>query len=141
MVRFVSILTSTAVILAVTIVPALAQTQQPAPRPVPGAPAPAPEVKPKQVEGTVKKVDPAAKTVEVSSGLLGILGATLEVTSETKIQVDGKQASIAEISEGAKVKASYETRDGKNLATSIDVMPAAEEKKSGTPARPAPRTQ
>lgn len=34
----------------------------------------------------------------------------------------GKEGSIADIHEGAKVKASYESRDGKNVAKSIDVI-------------------
>ncbi|HEV8674575.1 MAG TPA: hypothetical protein VGX21_11050, partial [Methylomirabilota bacterium] len=103
----------------------LAQTQAPPPsRPAPaGPPAAAPE-KPttKEVQGTVKKVDAAARSVQVSSGLLGIFGATLEVTDETKINVQGKEGAITDIREGAKVKASYESRDGKNVAKSIDVM-------------------
>jgi Cu/Ag efflux protein CusF len=135
--RLVSVLTMTALIVAAAAAPVLAQAQ-PAPRPAPGAPAADP--RPKQVEGTVKKVDPAANTVQVSSGLLGIMGATLEVTGETQIQVEGKQGSLADIREGAKVKASYETRNGKNVAKSIDVMPA-EAEKTGAPKAPAPKTQ
>ena len=41
------------------------------------------------------------------------------------------------IREGAKVKASYESRDGKNVAKSIDVMAAEDKDKSAAPARPA----
>jgi Cu/Ag efflux protein CusF len=93
--------------------------------------------KPKEVEGTVKKVDPAARSVQVSSGLLGIFGATLEVTDQTKINVQGKDGSLADIREGAKVKASYESRDGKNVAKSIDVMAAEEKDKAVAPVRPA----
>jgi hypothetical protein len=53
-----------------------AQTQAPsyAP-PVPGAPPVPSETITKNVEGTVQKVDPAAKSVRVSSGPLGALGA------------------------------------------------------------------
>jgi Cu/Ag efflux protein CusF len=134
--RLVSVLTMTALIVAAAAAPVLAQAQ-PAPRPAPGAPAADP--RPKQVEGTVKKVDPAANTVQVS-GLMGIMGTTLEVTRETQIQVEGKQALLADIREGAKVKASYETRDGKNVAKSIDVIPAAAEQPAA-PKGPAPKTQ
>ncbi len=146
MVRFLTVLAASAASLALVVAPVMAQTQTPTPRPAPGAPgaAPAPGVeKPsmKEVEGTVKKVDPAAKSVQVSSGLLGLFGATLEVTDDTKIQVQGKEgASLADIQEGAKVKASYESRDGKNLAKRIEVMPAEEKTSSpaGSPARPLP---
>jgi hypothetical protein len=139
--RFLTAVASIAALVALVVAPAIAQTQSPTPAP-PSAtprPAPAPEKsmpeKAKEVEGTVKKVDPAKKEVQVSSGLLGIFGATLEVTDATKINVQGKDGSLADIREGAKVKASYESRDGKNVAKSIDVMPA--EDKSAAPARPA----
>ena len=35
----------------------------------------------------MKKVDPAAESVQISPGLLGLLGATMQVTGETKIDV------------------------------------------------------
>jgi len=76
------------------------------------------------LEGAVKKVDPGAGTVQISSGLLGIFGRTLEVNSSTQIQVEGRQGSLADLQEGAKIKASYESREGKNVATRIEVMPA-----------------
>jgi Cu/Ag efflux protein CusF len=137
--RFLTVMVWILAMLALVAAPVLAQTQAPSAspaRPAPGAPAAekAPE-KPKEVEGTVKKVDPATKSVQVSSGLLGLFGATLEVDDQTKINVQGKdKGSIADIQEGAKVKASYESRDGKNVAKTIDVM--AEDKPSA-PARPS----
>ncbi len=136
--RFLMVLALATAIVTLVVGPVTAQTQRPqvAP-PVPGEPAAAaPEKATKEVQGTVKKVDPAAKSVQVSSGPVGVLGATLNVTDETKISVQGKEGSIADIREGAKVKASYETRDGKNMAKSIEVM-AAEEKKESSPERPA----
>lgn len=141
--RFLTAVASILALLALVVAPALAQTQAPAPpgppaRPAPGAGAITPE-KPttKEVEGTVKKVDPTAKSVQVSSGLLGLFGATLEVTDQTKISVEGKDGALSDIREGARVKASYESRDGKNVAKSIDVMAAEEKDKPAAPARPA----
>jgi Cu/Ag efflux protein CusF len=136
--RFLTAVASIVALLALVVAPALAQSQAPAP---PSAtPRPMPEKampeKAKEVEGTVKKVDPATKSVQVSSGLLGIFGATLEVTDQTKINVQGKDGSLSDIREGARVKASYESRDGKNVAKSIDVM-AAEEKPQQAAPRPA----
>ena len=136
--RFLTAVASIVALLALVVAPVLAQTQSPAP---PSAtPRPAPEKampeKAKEVEGTVKKVDPATKSVQVSSGLLGIFGATLEITDQTKINVQGKDGALSDIREGAKVKASYESRDGKNLAKSIDVMPAEEKDKAVAPVRP-----
>jgi Cu/Ag efflux protein CusF len=112
----------------------VAQTQQPPPAPSrpmtpPSAAAPEPprEV---QIEGTVSKVDPLAKTLGVSTGLFGLLGATVRVADDTQIRIQGQPATLVDIKEGARVKASYEVRDGKNLAKSIEVMP--EEKKQST---------
>jgi hypothetical protein len=71
-------------------------------------------------------VDPATKSVQVSAGLLGLFGATLEVSDETKINVEGKNGSLTDIREGAKVKASYEAfsdrfcRPPKLLPPSVD---------------------
>jgi Cu/Ag efflux protein CusF len=133
--RFLAILASATVLVTLAVVSVTAQSQAPqyAP-PVPGAPPAPAETISKEVEGTVKKVDPAAKSVEVSSGLLR--GATMSVTDETKITVQGKEGSLADIREGAKVKASYESRGGKNVAKSIEVTAAADQERS--PARPAP---
>lgn len=77
-------------------------------------------------EGKVKKVNPAARTLEVSIGPWGLWGKTLEVTDGTQIRIEGRQATLADIPEGAKVKASYETRVGKNFATRIDLAPMSE---------------
>jgi Cu/Ag efflux protein CusF len=114
-------------IVAIAAMSALAQTPS-VPPPGPGtvpAPSGAPAPGPSEVEGTVSKVDSATQTVRVSSGLLGMFGRTLEVTGSTDIQVEGRQASLADIREGAKVKAAYEQRDGKNVATRIEVVPAS----------------
>jgi Cu/Ag efflux protein CusF len=128
--RYLTVLASVLAVLSLVVAPAMAQTQPPpaAPaRPAPATPAtpaaPSAE-RPKEVEGTVKKVDAATRSVQVSSGLLGLFGATLEVTDDTKISVQGRDGSIADLREGAKVKAAYESRDGKNVARSIDVMPS-----------------
>ena len=76
------------------------------------------------LEGSVKKVDPAAGMLQVSSGPLGMFGRTLEVNDGTDIQVEGRKGTLADLQEGAKVKASYEARDGRNVATRIEVVPA-----------------
>lgn len=120
-----------AVILLVA--PALAQTQPPA-RPAPAAPA-APKTH--EVEGTVSEVKPSEKTVKVSSGLFGLMGATVQVNEQTKIRVDGKDAALTELKEGAKVKATYESQDGKNLAKSIEAERPEEKQPAASPgARP-----
>jgi Cu/Ag efflux protein CusF len=113
----------------------LAQQQPPAPRAEPQPPVA------RDLEGTVKKVDPAENTVQVSSGVLGIFRTTLMVTGDTRIQVEGRDAALGEIQEGAQVKASYEVQDGKSIAKSIDVSgaPAASAPAPGSAPSPAPR--
>jgi Cu/Ag efflux protein CusF len=109
---------------------AMAQDKQPAPpygtapRATSPSTSPAENPRPAQVEGTVKKVDPGAQTVDVSSGLFGMMGRRLEVNDRTTIQLDGRQATLADIREGTKVKASYEAQAGKNVATVIEVIPS-----------------
>ena len=133
--------------VAAIVGPAAAQAQQPAP-PYGTAPATAPKptspsmsqeekARPAQVEGTVKKVDPGAQTVDISSGLFGMLGRRLEVNDRTTIQMDGRQATLADIQEGAKVKASYEAQAGKNVATAIEVIPSEH---TGAGSAPASRS-
>jgi Cu/Ag efflux protein CusF len=78
------------------------------------------------VEGTVKKVDPMAGTLRVSSGLFGLFGKTLQIGPDTQVRVDGRDSNLAEIREGAKVKASYETRNGRTVATRIEAIPSAQ---------------
>jgi Cu/Ag efflux protein CusF len=122
--------TMTAVALAsMAVGAAWAQVPPPAPAPVPGADRPMTETtRPVTgtVEGTVKKVDPAAGTVKISSGLFGLFGKTLQVGPDTQVSVDGRDSSLAAVREGTKVKASYETRNGLTIATRIEAMPSAQ---------------
>lgn len=131
--RYMTLAVVIALSVAVAAGPAMAQQNTPQ---LPGGATPPPTEKAPtmgMLEGAVKKVDPAAGTVQVSSGPFGILGRTLEVTNDTQIQVEGRQGSLTDLREGAKVKAAYESRDGKNVATQIEVMPAQQgsQKSSG----------
>jgi Cu/Ag efflux protein CusF len=108
------------VLLAVAVAPGAARAQQPNTK--------AQDAGDASLEGTVKKVDPAARTVEVSVGKLGLWDKTLELTNRTQIETEGQRATLADIAEGVKVKASYETRAGKNFATHIDLVPMPEPK-------------
>ena len=105
----------------------MAQTQQApsAPRSGPySAPSRSDVPKEKQVEGTVSKVDPLANTVNVSAGLFGLRHATVQVADDTRIVVQGQPSKLTDINEGDKVKATYESRDGKNVARVIEVEKA-----------------
>ena len=137
-------LVGAAAILILTAPLALAQ-MTPAPPPAPAAPGatgspstaiPSPPSLPvqKQIDGPVKAVDPAGKTLKVG-WMLGLFGTTLQVTDDTQIALQGAKGSLADIREGDEVKASYEAQDGKNVATSIEVTPAAEAKNGLAPSR------
>ena len=132
--KILRFLMAAAVLLAVAIAPPQVQAQQSMPG-VEGSPA-APEA---SIEGTVKKVTPEARTLEVSTGALGLWGKTLEVTDGTQIQAEGRRATLEDIREGAKVKASYETRVGTSFATRIDLPPMPEPKEA--PGQAGPKTK
>ena len=130
--RNAGLATSIALGLALGTFPAVAQVpaapaDSPAAVPAPGNPTNSAEIaassgKVEILEGSVKKVDPGAGTLQVTAGPLG--NRILEVAEDTLIAVDGRQATLADLREGAKVKAAYESRDGKNVATRIEVVPA-----------------
>jgi len=48
--------------------------------------------------------------------------------------LDGRQATLADIQEGAKVKASFEAQAGKNVATAIEVIPSERTDAGSAPA-------
>ncbi|HEU4439672.1 MAG TPA: hypothetical protein VFT36_10510 [Methylomirabilota bacterium] len=73
------------------------------------------------IEGKLTRVDGRTETVDVSIGPLSLLGKTLEVHPDTLIQVNGREARFADLQEGAKVKAFYEERGAKLVATRIEV--------------------
>jgi len=111
--------------LMVSIVAGAIWAQVPPPS-SPGTDRPAAEATPPtigMVEGTVKSVDPSARTVSVASGLFGIFRTTLVLAPDTQISVAGRNSDPSEIREGTKVKASYETLNGRKVATRIEVTP------------------
>ena len=129
--RMANLLLVIAVMLTIATGPGWVQAQMPA---SPAAPASA---LPASLEGTVKKVHASTGTVRVSSGIFGLFPRTLEVTGDTQVQVEGRQGTLMDIQEGAKVKAAYELRQGKNIATRLEVVAPPPPK---TPS-PAPKMQ
>lgn len=125
--------------------PVLAQTSPSIPRApaapsgVPPAKAPVEKTTTGMLEGAVKKVDPGSGELQVSSGPLGIFHKTLEVSNSTDIQMNGQKGTLADLREGEKVKASYESRDGKNFATRIEVTAEAKEPRGASQPMGSPR--
>jgi hypothetical protein len=52
-----------------------------------------PDVAGGSVEGTVRKVDVEAGTIQVSSGPLGLVGRTLQLSEDTLVKVGDREAS------------------------------------------------
>jgi Cu/Ag efflux protein CusF len=75
-----------------------------------------------EVNATVKKVDSTTGTVELTSDLLGIFGATLHVTPGTRIVAEGKPTTLTSLREGDQVKAAYDVRGGRKTAQWINVL-------------------
>lgn len=124
MVGAVTLMISTTVIAVVgagsaLVPPALAQGQ---PHPLqPSSPRIDRLVRaPGVIEGTLTRVDGRTESVDVSI-FLGLLGKTLEVGRDTLIQVNGREGRFTDLQEGAKVKAFYEERGAKLVATRIEV--------------------
>ena len=76
------------------------------------------------LEGSVKKVDPGAGTLEMSGSTPGAMNRTLAIVAETLVAVDGRPGTLADLQEGTKVKAAYVPRDGKDVVILIEVLPA-----------------
>jgi hypothetical protein len=66
------------------------------------------------IAGRIANLNMASQSLEVGA-------VTLKVDPSTAVLVDCKRASMAELQEGAPAKAAYEERDGRNVATVIEV--------------------
>ena len=66
-------------------------------------------------EGKIQSIDPANKEVVLDDGTKLVCDET------TQIMVEGKAGKLEDLKEGSKVKAGYEEKDGKNVATMLEV--------------------
>jgi len=67
------------------------------------------------MEGKIQSIDAANKAVVLDDG------STLVCDDSTTITVEGKEGKLEDLKEGAKVKASYEEKEGKKVASRIEV--------------------
>lgn len=104
--RTVSILV--VVLLAASVMSAAHVTAQGLPYPGMPSGSGAPAEAKKQIEGTIKSVDPDGGVVTLGDG------TRLMIPASVRIQRDA-------LKEGAAVKASYEERGGQKIVTSIEV--------------------
>lgn len=68
-----------------------------------------------EMEGKIRSIDTASKEVVLEDG------TKLVLDESTSISVEGKEGKLEDLKEGARVKASYEEKDGKNVAAKIEV--------------------
>jgi Cu/Ag efflux protein CusF len=68
-----------------------------------------------EMEGKIQSIDPMNKELALDNGTKLVWDET------TKITVEGKEGRLEDLKEGAKVKAGYEEKDGKNVATMLEV--------------------
>jgi Cu/Ag efflux protein CusF len=67
------------------------------------------------MEGKIQSIDTASKEIVLDDG------TKLVWDDSTNIMVEGKEGKLEDLKEGAKIKASYEEKDGKNVAATLDV--------------------
>ena len=68
-----------------------------------------------ETQGMIKSVDPATKEVALDNGMVIVLD------DSTSVMIQGAAAKLEELKEGATIKASYDEKDGKNVANSLEV--------------------
>jgi Cu/Ag efflux protein CusF len=68
-----------------------------------------------EMEGKIQSVDTMKKELSLDNG------SRLAWDEATKITVEGKEGKLEDLKEGAKVKAGYEEKDGKNMALTLEI--------------------
>lgn len=68
-----------------------------------------------EMEGKIQSIDVAGKEITLDNG------SKLVLDENATISVEGKMGKLEDLKEGAKVKASYEEKDGKNVTTQLEV--------------------
>lgn len=67
------------------------------------------------MEGKIQTVDSMNKEVVLDDG------TKLALDENTQIMIEGKTGNLEDLKEGSKVKASSQEKDGKNIATTLEV--------------------
>jgi Cu/Ag efflux protein CusF len=68
-----------------------------------------------EMEGTIQSIDTAGKELALDNG------SKIVLDDATMISVEGKEGKLEDLKEGTKVKASFEEKDGKNVAQKLEV--------------------
>ena len=67
------------------------------------------------MEAKIQSVDPMKKEIVLDDG------TKLALDEDTQIMIEGKTGNLEDLKEGSKVKASSQEKDGKNVATMLEV--------------------
>lgn len=89
------------------------------------------------IEGKISKVSETSITITRED----LPAATLKVSKDTKVEVDGEKASTSQLRQGEDVKASFNLQDDKPVAVEIKAEKKKAEKRSGTSETPATRSR
>ena len=68
-----------------------------------------------EMEGTIRSIDTVSKELALDNG------SKIVLDDATTISVEGKEGKLEDLKEGTKVKASFEEKDGKNVAQKLEV--------------------
>jgi hypothetical protein len=79
-----------------------------------------------QAEGSISSIDQAAKTMKVQPAAPGAAPMTLHFSDKTKVMDQmGKEVKVSALKEGDRIRASYMREAGKDMASKIEMLPAA----------------
>jgi hypothetical protein len=68
-----------------------------------------------ETQGEIQAINPMTQEVLLDNG------SALAVDQNTKIMVEGKEGSLEDLKAGDEVRASFQEKDGKNIASNLDV--------------------
>lgn len=85
------------------------------------APGGAPQDQIRELRGTVQTVDRETKALRISHDVGNVPDTMLLMADDTRVQVQGRPGSLADIQRGTRIRASYQHRYGINLARSIEI--------------------
>ncbi len=92
-----------------------------------------------KLEGTIASVDTSSG--EMTLQRKDMPPAELKIAPDTKIQVNGKTASIQDLQPGSEVRAEFNLAERQPIAVSVDAKESKGQKKSGAATQPGQQRQ
>jgi hypothetical protein len=81
----------------------------------------APQDQLRELRGTVQTVDRETKALRISHQPAALPDTILLMTDDTRIQIEGRPGSLADVQRGTRIRASYQDRYGINVARLIEI--------------------